>query len=78
MNEQQLIAKNIDFEKIIINSKSLPRAHADGVVSDYSFIKFLVSKQTNKILGCFMMIENANLLINHVALFMQQKLTFNW
>ncbi|WP_434341870.1 dihydrolipoyl dehydrogenase [Mycoplasma putrefaciens] len=78
LNEQQLIAKNMDFEKIIINSKSLPRAHADGVVSDYSFIKFLVSKQTNKILGCFMMIENANLLINHVALFMQQKLTFNW
>ncbi|WP_347938475.1 dihydrolipoyl dehydrogenase [Mycoplasma feriruminatoris] len=76
LTEQQLKEQNIEFDSIIINSKALPRAHADNIVSDYSFIKFLVSKQTQEILGCFMMIENANLLINHIGLFMQQKLNF--
>ncbi|QVK05660.1 dihydrolipoyl dehydrogenase [Mycoplasma mycoides] len=77
LTEQQLKEQNIEFESIIINSKALPRAHADGIVNEYSFIKFLVSKQTEKILGCFMMIENANILINQIGLFMQQKLSFS-
>ncbi|WP_434343949.1 dihydrolipoyl dehydrogenase [Mycoplasma sp. 06067-C1-B144P-99-0482-3] len=76
LTEQQLIEQKIEFESLIINSKALPRAHADGIVADYSFIKFLIDKQTDQILGCFMMIETANILINQIALFMQQKLTF--
>ncbi|QVK04870.1 dihydrolipoyl dehydrogenase [Mycoplasma mycoides] len=77
LTEQQLKEQNIEFESIMINSKALPRAHADGIVNEYSFIKFLVSKQTEEILGCFMMIENANILINQIGLFMQQKLSFS-
>ncbi|WP_434325381.1 dihydrolipoyl dehydrogenase [Mycoplasma capricolum] len=76
LTEQQLVEQKIEFESFIINSKVLPRAHADGIVADYSFIKFLVDKKTDQILGCFMMIETANILINQIALFMQQKLTF--
>ncbi|WBX36051.1 dihydrolipoyl dehydrogenase [Mycoplasma capricolum] len=76
LTEQQLVEQKIEFESFIINSKALPRAHADGIVADYSFIKFLVDKKTDQILGCFMMIETANILINQIALFMQQKLTF--
>ncbi|MCK8462099.1 dihydrolipoyl dehydrogenase [Mycoplasma capricolum subsp. capricolum] len=76
LTEQQLVEQKIEFESFIINSKALPRAHADGIVVDYSFIKFLVDKKTDQILGCFMMIETANILINQIALFMQQKLTF--
>ncbi|WP_434333782.1 dihydrolipoyl dehydrogenase [Mycoplasma capricolum subsp. capricolum] len=76
LTEQQLVEQKIEFESFIINSKALPRAHADGIVADYSFIKFLVDKKTEQILGCFMMIETANILINQIALFMQQKLTF--
>lgn len=77
LSEQQLTKKNIEFEKIIISSKKLPRAYADNFANDNYFIKFLISKKTNEILGCFMMIENANLLINHIALFMEQKLNFD-
>lgn len=77
LTEQQLKEQNIEFESIMINSKALPRAHADGIINEYSFIKFLVSKQTEEILGCFMMIENANILINQIGLFMQQKLSFS-
>ncbi|QVJ96807.1 dihydrolipoyl dehydrogenase [Mycoplasma mycoides subsp. capri] len=77
LTEQQLKEQNIEFESIMINSKALPRAHADGIVNEYSFIKFLVSKQTEEILGCFMMIENANILINQIGVFMQQKLSFS-
>ncbi|WP_434342911.1 dihydrolipoyl dehydrogenase [Mycoplasma capricolum] len=76
LTEQQLVEQKVEFESFIINSKALPRAHADGIVTDYSFIKFLVDKKTDQILGCFMMIETANILINQIALFMQQKLTF--
>lgn len=76
LTEQQLVEQKVEFESFIINSKALPRAHADGIVADYSFIKFLVDKKTDQILGCFMMIETANILINQIALFMQQKLTF--
>ncbi|WP_434324071.1 dihydrolipoyl dehydrogenase [Mycoplasma capricolum] len=76
LTEQQLVEQKIEFESFIINSKALPRAHADGIVADYSFIKFLVDKKTDQILGCFMMIKTANILINQIALFMQQKLTF--
>ncbi|KKW61387.1 Dihydrolipoamide dehydrogenase of branched-chain alpha-keto acid dehydrogenase [Mycoplasma capricolum subsp. capricolum] len=76
LTEQQLVEQKIEFESFIINSKALPRAHADGIVAGYSFIKFLVDKKTDQILGCFMMIETANILINQIALFMQQKLTF--
>ncbi|WP_434334317.1 dihydrolipoyl dehydrogenase [Mycoplasma capricolum subsp. capricolum] len=76
LTEQQLVEQKVEFESFIINSKALPRAYADGIVADYSFIKFLVDKKTDQILGCFMMIETANILINQIALFMQQKLTF--
>ncbi|AJK51468.1 dihydrolipoyl dehydrogenase [Mycoplasma capricolum subsp. capripneumoniae] len=76
LTEQQLVEQKVEFESFIINSKALPRTHADGIVADYSFIKFLVDKKTDQILGCFMMIETANILINQIALFMQQKLTF--
>ncbi|KEZ19096.1 dihydrolipoyl dehydrogenase [Mycoplasma capricolum] len=76
LTEQQLVEQKVEFESFIINSKALPRAHSDGIVADYSFIKFLVDKKTDQILGCFMMIETANILINQIALFMQQKLTF--
>ncbi|ABC01132.1 dihydrolipoyl dehydrogenase [Mycoplasma capricolum] len=76
LTEQQLVEQKVEFESFIINSKALPRAHADGIVADYSFIKFLIDKKTDQILGCFMMIETANILINQIALFMQQKLTF--
>ncbi|MBY7703618.1 hypothetical protein JIY74_25415 [Vibrio harveyi] len=78
LTQQQLIEKDeTPFEIVIINSQYLPKAHAEGIVKDYSFIKFLISTTTNQILGCFMMIDQANILINHIALFMQQKLTFD-
>ncbi|MDQ0568060.1 dihydrolipoyl dehydrogenase [Mycoplasma yeatsii] len=77
LTQQELIEKDTPFEIVIINSQHLPKAHAEGIVKDYSFIKFLISTTTNQILGCFMMIDQANILINHIALFMQQKLTFD-
>ncbi|WP_369085729.1 dihydrolipoyl dehydrogenase [Metamycoplasma spumans] len=75
--EQELITNNIKYKSLIINPSSLPRAHADNLDKKHGFIKFLISEETNKILGAFLFIEGAHLIINEIALAISNNITFD-
>ncbi|BAP39694.1 dihydrolipoyl dehydrogenase [Metamycoplasma canadense] len=75
-NEQQLQEANIEFNVVKIPTKVLPRVHADNLDKEFGFIKFLISKEDDQILGSFMFVEGAHLIINEVALAMANKISF--
>ncbi|WP_416322556.1 dihydrolipoyl dehydrogenase [Mycoplasmopsis felis] len=76
-NANQLKEENIELNEILLSSKSLPRAHAEGFANDLYFIKFLVSKEDDQILGCFIFLEGASILINQIAFAMYHNITFS-
>ncbi|WP_254427720.1 dihydrolipoyl dehydrogenase [Mycoplasma sp. 1654_15] len=73
--DKQLQNAGIEFETIEIPASSLPRAHADNLDKQFSFLRLHLEKQTGKILGCFMFLEDASNLINIIALAIKNNLT---
>ncbi|UWD33987.1 dihydrolipoyl dehydrogenase [Mesomycoplasma molare] len=75
--EQELINNKIEYNALIIPAKALPRAHADGLDLKNGFVKFLIEKNTNKILGSFMFLKGSHLIINEIAHAMQNNISFD-
>ncbi|WP_117275567.1 dihydrolipoyl dehydrogenase [Mycoplasmopsis edwardii] len=75
--EQELKNQKIDYQVVKVPAMSLPRAHADNLDKKYGFIKFLVNKHNDEILGAFMFIEGAHLIINEIALAMDKSISFS-
>lgn len=59
---------------ITIPAGKLPRNHADSK-TELGFFKLIVEKTTGKILGSLIMLENASLIINEIALAISANLT---
>lgn len=72
--EKKLISEKIDFQKVRIEAKNLPRAHANGEI-DAGFIELFFEKGSFQILGANIFLEEASLLINQIALALLQKMT---
>ncbi|MGZ9428717.1 dihydrolipoyl dehydrogenase [Mycoplasma sp. 1012] len=75
-SEQQLINSNVEYASLVLPAAALPRVHADGLDKKHGFVKFLIDKKTNKILGSFMFLEGAHILINEIAHAIQNDWTF--
>lgn len=74
--EQELIKNNISYNKLVIPTAALPKAHADNLDKENGFIKFLINKENDQILGSFMFVEGAHLIINQIAMAMSFNITF--
>ncbi|VEU75158.1 thioredoxin reductase [Mycoplasmopsis maculosa] len=74
--EQELKDKNVDYAVVNVPTAALPRAHADNLDKKTGFIKMLVDKKTDKLLGAFMFVEGSHLIINELALAMSKDITF--
>ncbi|MBZ4195291.1 dihydrolipoyl dehydrogenase [Mycoplasma sp. 1331] len=75
--EEELKEKKIDYTVVKMPATGLPRSLADGIDNPYGFIKLLVKKETHEILGAFMFIEGSHLLINQIAIAMQNNITID-
>ncbi|WP_215742484.1 dihydrolipoyl dehydrogenase [Mesomycoplasma hyorhinis] len=75
LSDKQLEREGVDFVSVEIPTSSLPRAHADNLEKQFSFLKMNVEKSTGRILGCFMFLEDASNLINTIALAVKNNLT---
>lgn len=67
LSEKNLNDSNIEYEKIILQSKFMPANHATQDI-DYGFIKLLLSKNREKLLGCAVILKNSSLIINTLSL----------
>ncbi|QJR44172.1 dihydrolipoyl dehydrogenase [Mycoplasma miroungirhinis] len=77
LNETQLKAKGMEYNVIKFPTSALPRTLADGLNTKNGFVKFLLDKHTNQILGAFMWLEGSHLIINQIAQAMQNKISFD-
>lgn len=73
-SEEQLKKDNIQYQAIKIPAANLPRAHAENNFQT-GFIKILFSTVDFKLLGAYIFLDNASLLINQLALAMSAGLT---
>lgn len=64
--EAKLEKKRIKYAKAVIDIKSLPASTVDGL--DYGFIKLIVSRRTNHILGATIMAPGAALMTEELSL----------
>ncbi|WP_371246007.1 NAD(P)/FAD-dependent oxidoreductase [Mycoplasmopsis agassizii] len=72
-NEQQLEKDGVKFEKIVVSSGQLPRLHAEQNTS-FGFIKLLVDPKEDRLLGAHLILKDASLLINTLALAVSGKI----
>ncbi|UVD81517.1 dihydrolipoyl dehydrogenase [Mycoplasma iguanae] len=60
--------------QVTVPAQQLPRNHADSNL-DLGFFKLIVKKDDGKVLGSYIFLENASLLINEIALAVTKDLT---
>lgn len=73
-SEEQLKKDNVAYQAVTIPAAALPRAHAENNFQT-GFIKVLFSTTNFKLLGAYIFLDNASLLINQLALAMSAGLT---
>ncbi len=74
LREKEAIKKGYDFKKAILPATSIPRARIDGDTN--GFLKTIVDKKTNKILGCTLICVDANEMINTIQVAMNAGLDY--
>lgn len=60
--------------EVKLHDYELPRSHADSKI-DFGFFKILINKKNGLILGALILLDNASLLINEIALALVHKIT---
>ena len=74
MREKEAIEKGLDFKMAKLPSTSIPRARINGNTN--GFLKTIVDKKTNKILGCTLICDDANEMINTIQVAMNAGLDY--
>lgn len=75
LNEQEAIHNKIDYDVVQYDLSELDRAIVDEV--DYGFVKVILAKNTDKILGVTIVSENSGELITEFVLAMKYNLGLN-
>ncbi len=71
--EAKLEKKHIKYAKAIIDIKDLPASSVDGL--DYGFIKLIISRRTNHILGATIMAPGAALMAEELSLVLRHHIS---
>jgi probable pyridine nucleotide-disulfide oxidoreductase len=74
LREKEAIEKGYDFKIVKLPAASIPRARING--NTIGFLKTIVDKKTNKILGCTLICDDANEMINTIQMAMNAGLDY--
>jgi pyruvate/2-oxoglutarate dehydrogenase complex dihydrolipoamide dehydrogenase (E3) component len=74
LREKEATEKGYDFKMAKLPAASIPRARINGNTS--GFLKTIVDKKTNKILGCTLICDDANEMINTIQVAMNAGLDY--
>lgn len=73
-NEEQLNKMGVEYDKLVVKAAQLPRMHAEQKI-DHGFVKLLIDKKHEKLLGAHIILKDASLIINTLALAVSGKIT---
>jgi pyruvate/2-oxoglutarate dehydrogenase complex dihydrolipoamide dehydrogenase (E3) component len=74
LREKEAIEKGFDYKMAKLSAISIPRARINGNTN--GFLKTIVDKKTNKILGCTLICDDANEMINTIQVAMNAGLDY--
>lgn len=74
LSEQEALQQGYEIKVAKIPTASIPRANVDG--KPEGILKAIIDKNTNQILGCVLLCERSEEMINFVELAMNQNLTY--